>query len=668
MVSWQDVGASEPDGRSMGPQETSTAPIANADDSTHGWRPGLDGLRAVAVLGVMAYHEPNLELAGGFLGVDLFFVLSGFLITGLLLDEKRRSGTVSLRSFWNRRGRRLLPALAALLVVIVVVTTLLGDVAQRHDLPNGLLAAVFYVSNWNLIAHHQSYFDQFSSLSPLRHLWSLAIEEQFYLVWPLVVLACLSRSRKLLIGVTIVATVTSIGLMAFFLGSGDPSRSYYGTDTRAFSLLIGALGALFAWHLRPSGRKSLFAGLLGLLALGGALLFIHDTDRWMYRGGFVVFAFVALGVIILASGDTVVSKAMSHPLLRRIGFLSYALYLWHWPVRVFLTDTRLHLPDSTLGQISGLVIRLGVTFAMAWLSMELVERWFRRSQLGVARFGIGWLGVGSLLVGFALLAAPSTGSTIATSIGADQTASRDRTLATPHDPTRPSLLIVGDSVALTLDNGIRHVIDPKVSVVGGSELGCALLLSPRAMTFDGSWTKDGTQCPDHNEYWSKLVDAQRPDVVIMLMGAWDLYARDWGNGVVAPGDPEFDQHYRTAINETLSALAADGAEVIVLTTPCFEPGPGERAGPQHDIKRAERIAQLQREAVDTLNATNPLVSASIVDLQSITCDNGFTETRDGVAWRPDGVHFSIDGSQVAARWLLDSLPDSARSRLGLPAR
>ncbi len=649
----------------MAPQETDTAPDIPVATAARSWRPGLDGLRAIAVLGVMAYHEPNVELAGGFLGVDLFFVLSGFLITGLLLDERRRSGTLSLRSFWNRRARRLLPALAGLLLVVLLVTTLIGDVSQRRDLPSGLLSAVFYVSNWNLIAHNQSYFDQFTSLSPLQHLWSLAIEEQFYVVWPLVVIACLARSRRLLIGVTAFATLTSIGLMVFFLGDGDPSRSYYGTDTRAFSLLIGALGAMFAWHLRPSGRKTLVAGLLGVLALAGAFLFIHDSDRWMYRGGFVVFALVALGVIILASGDTVVSKAMSHPILRKIGFLSYALYLWHWPIRVFVTDTRLQLPDTTFGQIAGVLIRLALTFGLSWLSMELIERWFRRSELGVTRFGIGWLGVGALLMTFALLAAPSVGSTIATSIGTDQAATRERSLATPRDQNRPSLLIVGDSVAVTLDNGVRRIIDPNVSVSGGAELGCALLVSPKAMTFDGTWTADGTQCPDHDQYWSQLVTSQNPDVVIILMGAWDLYARDWGNGAVAPGDPEFDQNYREAMNATLRTLSANGAEVIVLTTPCFAPGPGERAGPQHDPQRAQRIAALQREAVDTLNISQPVAPASIVDLQSITCDNGFTQTREGISWRPDGVHFSIDGSQVAARWLLSELPESARLRLGL---
>jgi peptidoglycan/LPS O-acetylase OafA/YrhL len=650
----------------MAQPQTDIAPDASTHSSSRRWRPGLDGLRALAVLGVMAYHEPNVKLPGGFLGVDLFFVLSGFLITGLLLEERHRSETLSLRSFWNRRARRLLPALAALLLAVVIATTILGDVSQRHDLPGGVLSAVLYVSNWNLIAHHQSYFDQFASLSPLQHLWSLAIEEQFYLVWPLVVIACLSRSRQLLIAVTAVATVISIGLMMFFLGSGDPSRSYYGTDTRAFALLIGALGALYAWHLRPSGRKALLASVFGLGALTVSLFFIHDNARWMYRGGFVLFAVLALGLIVLASGNNVVSKTMSHPILRKIGFLSYALYLWHWPIRVFATDTRLRLPDTGVGTFAGIAVRLALTFAAAWLSMELIERWFRHSTFGVARFGIAWAVIGSILVASAFIAAPSVGSTVAANFGTDQAAQRQKNLQPQGNSARPTLMIVGDSVAITVDSGIRRVIGPNVSVVGGAELGCALLTSPKVMTFTGKWESTGSACPDHNAYWSQLVVAQNPDVVVMLMGAWDLYARDWGNGAVAPGDPEFDQHYQQAMNDALETLSAKGAEIIVLTTPCFEPLAGEKAGPQYDLERVQRIAQLQRESVEAFNSSDPAASASIVDLQSITCDNGFTQTRDGVAWRPDGVHFSIEGSQVAARWVLASLPASARSRLNLP--
>jgi peptidoglycan/LPS O-acetylase OafA/YrhL len=649
----------------MAPQETDTAPETETPSEIRGWRPGLDGLRAVAVLGVMAYHEPDIELSGGFLGVDLFFVLSGFLITGLLLDERHRTGTVSLRSFWNRRARRLLPALAAFLVLVVIATTILGSVDQRHDLPGGVLSSIFYVSNWNQIAQHQSYFDQFGSLSPLRHLWSLAIEEQFYLIWPIVVLACLRRSRRLLIAVTAIATVSSIGLMAYFLGDGDPSRSYYGTDTRAFSLLIGALGAIFAWHLRPSGRRTFAASVLGLAALGGALFFISDSDRWMYRGGFAAFALLSLGVIILASGETFVSRAMSHPVLRKIGFLSYALYLWHWPVRVFVTDARLHVPDNLTGHLIAISVRLLLTFALAWLSMEAIERWFRRSELGVAKFGIGWLGVGAVAVAIALIAAPSVGSTVATTTGGDQAAQRERNLSAPRVPGSPVLLTTGDSIAITLDHGIRRTFDPSITVISAGELGCALLTSPRALSFDGVWSVNGSECPDHNEYWSQLVAAQKPDVVLLLSGAWDLYARDWGNGVVVPGDEEFDRRYVEALTESLKILTTGGAEVVLMTTPCFAPAPGESAGPQHEPKRAQHLSELQRTTAEQFSENFPKSVVTLVDLNHVTCDGGFTSTRDGVNWRPDGSHFSIDGSQVAARWLLDELPASTRSRLGL---
>ena len=649
----------------MAPQETDTAPETEAPEQGRGWRPGLDGLRAIAVLGVMAYHEPNVELAGGFLGVDLFFVLSGFLITGLLLDERHRTGTVSLRSFWNRRARRLLPALAALLFLVVIATAILGTIDQRHDLPGGVISSVFYVSNWNLIAQQQSYFDQFGSLSPLQHLWSLAIEEQFYLIWPIVVLACLRRSRRLLIAVTAFAAITSIGLMAYFLGDGDPSRSYYGTDTRAFSLLIGALGAIFAWHLRPSGRRTFLVSVVGLAALGGALFFIHDSDRWMYRGGFVAFSLLSLGVIILASGETFVSRAMSHPILRKIGFLSYALYLWHWPVRVFVTDSRLNVPDNATGQILALLIRLALTFALAWFSMEAVERWFRRSELGVAKFGFGWLGAGAVFFAIALIAAPTLGSTISTSVGGDQAAQRDRNLSAPRVSGAPVLLTAGDSLAITLDYGIRRTFDPSITVVSAGELGCAILTSPRALSFDGVWNANGSECPDHDDYWSQLIASQRPDVVLLLTGAWDLYARDWGDGIVVPGDEDFDRRYIEALAKSLRTLTAGGAEVVLLTTPCFAPAPGDSAGPQHDPQRAQHLSDLQRTTVERLTESSPKSVVTLLDLNAVTCEGGFTSTRDGVKWRPDGSHFSIDGSQVAARWLLSELPDSTRSRLGL---
>jgi len=357
---------------------------------------------------------------------------------------------------------------------------------------------------------------------------------------------------------------------------------------------------------------------------------------------------------------------MAHPILRKIGFLSYALYLWHWPIRVFATDARLHLPDNTAGQLAGITVRLFLTFTLAWLSMVLIERWFRMSELGVSKFGLGWLGVGALLVSLALIAAPSAGSTIVTNIGGDQAAQRERNLSIPRDLSSPSVLIAGDSVAITLDHGLRRTLDPSISVISAGELGCALLTSPRALSFDGLWNVNGSECPDHDEYWAELVKTQQPDVIILLIGAWDLYAREWGNGVVVPGDVEFDSRYAAALEASLGVLTSEGADVVLLTTPCFAPAPGETAGPQHDPERARRLGELQRTAVANFADGSSDSTVTLLDLQSITCENGFTAARDGVEWRPDGAHFSVDGARVVARWLVESLPATTRARLGSP--
>lgn len=621
------------------------------------WRPGLDGLRAVAVLAVMAYHEPNLGLRGGFLGVDLFFVLSGFLITGLLLDEHRSTGTVSLRGFWNRRGRRLLPALAALLLVVVIATQVLGDVAQRHDLPVGVLGAVLYVSNWLQIGGNHSYFEQFASISPLRHLWSLAIEEQFYVVWPLIVLAALRRSRRLLVALTAAATVVSIGLMAALYVAGDPSRAYYGTETRAFSLLIGALGAMYAWHGHPSGRRASALALAAAIAVVTAFVLVGDTDAWMYRGGFVAFSAVALVVIICASGSTTLTAIMARPILRRIGALSYALYLWHWPIRVFVTDTRLHLPDSFAGEVGGLLTRLLLTFAFSIASMAFIERPVRHTRLAGARLATFWAAVGTIGVVAAFALAPPSSDVVQTAT-TDASAARERNLtATPTDT--PTLLFVGDSVAMTLLQGFSPALMGDVEVVDGAELGCALVTSPSAQRWDGTWGPDGSECPDHLDYWRRLLDARRPDVVVLLTGAWDVDSRDWGDGPVSPGDTQFDDHYRDAFRDAIEVLGSTGATVVSIDPPCFAPTPGEARRVSHDPKRVERLAEIQREVL----ADRPDIVA--IDLQSITCDDGFSWTREGIRWRPDGVHFSPAGARLTARWILEQFPDDARRRLGL---
>ena len=270
-------------------------------DSAFAYRPALDGLRAFAVLAVIAYHlgfpSRSYWAPGGYLGVDAFFVISGYLITSLLLGEHRRTGRVQLSAFWGRRARRLLPAVLLLVLVIAVYARAWADPAQLHTLRGDSVATLLYVANWHFIGTHQSYFDLFSTPSPLRHMWSLAIEEQFYILWPLVVFGALRATRgrrAALLGLTIAGIAASTVWMAVHFNPADPSRAYYGTDTRAHSLLVGCVLALFLeWRPSFSGRANTSVQIAGLAGAIGILWAVHnitDTSRNMYYGGFLIYA------------------------------------------------------------------------------------------------------------------------------------------------------------------------------------------------------------------------------------------------------------------------------------------------------------------------------------------------------------------------------------------
>jgi peptidoglycan/LPS O-acetylase OafA/YrhL len=346
----------------------------------NGYLPGVDGLRALAVLAVVAYHAGFSWAPGGFLGVDLFFVISGFLITGLLASDWDKRNRIDLPRFWVRRARRLFPALAVMVVVVVALAELV-DRAGLSQLRGDVSAAATYTSNWWQIAEQHSYYARFAPPSLLQHLWSLAIEEQFYLVWPLILVAglcCLSRQR--LTYLVVWAALASAVVMALLYRPGqDPSRVYFGTDTHATGLLIGAALAL-AWPTRKGAdprprvvRWKLDAlGLCGLVVVLAGFRYLGAFDSFTYRGGLTVVSFGAAALVaVAATPGTFIGKLFSLSPLRWLGVRSYGVYLWHWPVLVFTGSVRGETATVGLTERVALVV---LTVLLAAVSYTYVER------------------------------------------------------------------------------------------------------------------------------------------------------------------------------------------------------------------------------------------------------------------------------------------------------
>ena len=343
---------------------------------------GLDGLRAVAVLAVVLYHLNVGWASGGLLGVGVFFVLSGYLITDLLLAEREREGAIALGRFWLRRARRLLPALWVMLVVVTLWIAFL-DPAQLAGLRGALVAALLYFSNWWYAFQHVSYFASFGAPSPLGHLWSLAVEEQFYLVWPLLLILATRfvQRRWLLVGIVVAGVVASAWAMAtIFQPGSDPTRVYEGTDTRAFQLLIGASLALVWPSRRLTGpisalrRRGLDAlGAVGMAVIVVMLVDTNEYETFLYRGGMVILSLATVAVVaVLAHPSTHLGRILGAPPLRWIGVRSYGIYLWHYPIIVLTSPV-----DGTAGPLLTLA-QVGATVVMAALSWRFVEEPIRK--------------------------------------------------------------------------------------------------------------------------------------------------------------------------------------------------------------------------------------------------------------------------------------------------
>ena len=354
--------------------------------------PGLDGLRAIAVLTVIAFHEQFSWAPGGLLGVGVFFTLSGYLITDLLLGRWTATCRLHLANFWIRRGRRLLPALFVMLILVTAWVTV-ADRLRLGSLRGAVAAAATYSSNWYLIWVNQSYFARFAPPQPLDHLWSLAVEEQFYLLWPWLLLLGLFCVRRrgadgvawLAVPTLALAAASAIAMYVLYHPAVDPTRVYEGTDTRAAGLLIGAALAML-WPSAKAGRtKRRVAWFLDVPALAGLAVIVLMTWRvgqyspFLYQGGIVLLSLAtAAAVAAVACPASIVGAALGVPPLRWIGVRSYGIYLWHYPV-IVLTS-----PANAQERLPRVAAQVAATIVLAALSWRLVEEPVRRGAIAKA--------------------------------------------------------------------------------------------------------------------------------------------------------------------------------------------------------------------------------------------------------------------------------------------
>ena len=684
------------------------------------------------MVAVLLYHGGVSWSGGGFLGVEMFFVLSGFLITSLLVAEWGESGRIALRAFWARRARRLLPALFALVAAIGIYYALAGPTKAIPGLQGDGIATLLYISNWHQVAAGTNYFAASGPVSPLQHTWSLAIEEQFYVLWPLLVLAVLGvarrrgasarRSLQILLGLSLSGAAIASAEMALLFASGRGlDRVYYGTDTRATGLLLGASLAIAlairkrADPTRPSthpatptprlsprwaGRALGAASVLVLPLLATGIVLADGDDAWVYPFGMlatdavmlvlisaVVFRPRALGARLLALGP-----------LRAVGKISYGLYLWHFPLFLWLDESSTGQRGTAL-----LVLRLGVTLAVSLLSYYVIEQPIRqrRRPTWVVR-GLAPVGAGAAVVSLLMASAaaslpvgvpasaklPKAPAHLAGSDGPCQVSLADSpqlgmapvgtdkaakfeygalgksslvwsgsTTKTFETCPPKRVLVVGDSLAFTL--GLPMMDDEDrygVQISNAALLGCAFSTKGQ-LNVNGTWEDPPAGCSTALTQWENDVTRVHAQEVVVELGYRDEFDWRWGDRTVHLGMPSFDAYLQRQIDHFVSVLSRGGVKVLFLSVPYTHPPDRADGTPSPAASSARHTAI---NAMLGVEAKRHPESVQVLDIdKTVSPDNRYDARVKGQLCRFDGIHFSV----FCAKLLEPTVLGEARKQL-----
>jgi peptidoglycan/LPS O-acetylase OafA/YrhL len=662
-MSGEDDVTEPTDGRALAdPSDAAQRGLATAgsgDPAGGGHVRALDGMRAIAVVLVLLFHLQVPAFSAGFVGVDIFFVLSGFLITTLLLTELERTGRISLPSFWARRARRLLPALLVVLLVVAFATWLTGTFTERTSVRGDLLATAGYVANWHFIGT-SSYFADIGIDSPLEHAWSLAIEEQFYLLWPIVALAAASFSRRPRAAVGWIAVgiaVTSAGLLWLLWSPESVERAYMGTDARIFEPLIGAAGAALVATPRSRRHLDRWATLvlvLGVAALISGITMVAAIPASYYRGGAVLISIGTLGMLatLWTGHGGALSKVLGWAPIAWIGVISYGAYLWHWPLAVWLGARDTDGPVPTITRLAVVV----ATFAIAAASYYAIERPIRRGRAGgrhvgpVERKARVRLTLAAIPLSLLAIAGISLAAT--------------RVPAIP--PSVPVMMVVGDSVPLHLTAAMEAELAGRgwrlVSAAAGA---CAPTGETMARPNGTPVAKAELCTSEIVSEQDRLVREADPDVVLWW-DRWSLSDFFTASGEhVSSGTPRFWELRRRGLESATARLSNRGATVVLVA---IEP-PGEAVLSRCTEQDCPRWVRFQLDHYEDItrewNAIlrgfaerRPGDDVRFVSVTEAVCAEDVAPCEDrvgGAPARPDGTHYEGAGEDLVIEALLSRL-------------
>jgi peptidoglycan/LPS O-acetylase OafA/YrhL len=666
-----------------------TAPAAHHPTPSFGYSPALDGIRAFAVASVVLFHAGLTGIDGGFLGVDTFFVLSGFLITSLLLAEHLRTGRIRLTTFWVRRARRLMPALLAMLLATVVAGRFLLDSDALGLLRTDAYAALAYIANWRMIFRGTGYVAATAAPSPLQHTWSLGIEEQFYLLWPLIVTGLLAslaarRARAVLLAFCGVGVVVSQLLCSSLFAPDAISRSYYGTDTRAQALLIGAALAAILTRSgeRPVSRRRRTArhAVLGVLGAAGAVTTLwlwhaaSDQARWLYDGGLTLAALATALVIAHAvvSPSSILARFLGLAPLVWLGRISYGVYLWHWPLFTYVTA------DATgLSRWPLLVVRLLATVAVAVLSYRLIEQPIRRGALVrlLPRRVPAAVTAGAftlMVVAIAVCTAPPPQPSLAAApVIVTRSTVKPKASAPvnrPHRPRtaagkEPRITFFGDSVSWVIGTYLpKH---PGMWTSVRAIEGCGIATLPQILQL-GTPHTNYPGCTSWQKRWKKGVDKDNPDVAVIELNRWELMDRKYQGRYQHVGDPAYDAYLTAQLEQAITIAGSRGAAVVLLTAAYTHRAekPDGSLYPEDQPSRVDAWNRLVRAV-----AARQPHKVTVLDLNPVVCPGGtFTWNVGRLRIRSDGLHYTSAGVQkIIAPWLLPKLAAIATGNYRAPS-